>query len=94
MAFCAPKVAVALLLIRLMGPGHRRKWFLYVITGIMMIAGALSAIFLFVQCRPVAALWNPVIEATASCWDPNVLVDYTYFVGGWSFPCSNPHAIF
>ncbi len=82
MAFCIPKVAVALLLIRLMGPGHRRKWLLYVITGIMMIAGTLSAILLFVQCRPVAALWDPAVEATANCWDPNVLTDYTYFVGG------------
>lgn len=86
MAFCVPKVAVALLLVRLMGPGHKRKWFPYAITGIMLIAGTLSAIFLFVQCQPVAALWDPEIEATAHCWDPNVLTDYTYFVGGFGFP--------
>ena len=82
MAFCIPKVAVAILLVRLMGPGHREKWFLYIITGVMMIAGSLSAIFLFVQCRPVAALWNSAVEATADCWSPDVLTDYTYFVGG------------
>ena len=41
MAFYTPKVVVAPLLIRLMGPGHRRKWLLYVITGIMMIVDLL-----------------------------------------------------
>lgn len=87
MAFCIPKVAVTLLLIRLMGPGHRRKWLLYAITGVMTIAGILSSILQFVQCRPVAALWDPAVAATASCWDPSVLIDYTYFVGGWLLRC-------
>ena len=82
MAFCIPKVAVALLLVRLVGPAHRRKWILYAMTGIMMIAGILSAIFLFVQCRPVAALWDPEVKATAKCWNPSILTNYTYFVGG------------
>ncbi len=92
MAFCVPKVAVALLLIRLMGPGNLRRWLLYFVTSVMMIAGILSAIFLFAQCRPVAALWDPAVAPIASCWHPSVLTDYTYFVGGTlSFSRSHLH---
>ena len=49
-----------------------------------MIAGIINCIFTFVQCRPVTALWDPIVAATATCWDPRVFVSYTYFVGG---PC-------
>ena len=84
MAFCIPKVAVALLLVRIMAPVQRGRWFLYSITGGVVIAGILDCIFLFVQCTPVTALWDPIIAATATCWKPSVLVNYGYFVGG---PC-------
>ncbi|MCJ1398245.1 hypothetical protein MMC11_001442 [Xylographa trunciseda] len=94
MAFCIPKIAVALLLVRLMGPKHRGKWFLYFITGTVTIAGVLSIIFLFVQCQPVAALWDPAVAAMATCWDPSVLTDYTYFVGAYSALCDFSLAVF
>lgn len=84
LAFCIPKVAVALLLVRVMAPVQREKWFLYSMTGGVTIAGIINCIFTFVQCRPVSALWDPIIAATATCWNPRVFVNYTYFVGG---PC-------
>ena len=82
MAFCIPKVAVALLLVRIMAPVRRGRWFLYAMTGGVMVAGILDVIFLFVQCRPVTALWDPIVAATATCWKPSILVDYGYFLGG------------
>ena len=84
MAFCIPKVAVALLLVRIMTPVQRGRWFLYFMTGGVMIAGILNCIFLFVQCEPVTALWDPIVAATATCWKASVLVNYGYFLGG---PC-------
>ena len=82
MAFCIPKVAVALLLVRIMAPVQRGKWFLYSLTGGVMIAGSLNVIFLFVQCKPVTALWDPIVAATATCWKPSIIVNYGYFLGG------------
>ena len=82
MAFCIPKVAVALLLVRIMAPVQRGRWFLYTMTGVVTIAGILDVIFLFVQCKPVTALWDPIVAATATCWKPSVLVNYGYFLGG------------
>ena len=84
MAFCIPKVAVALLLVRIMGPAQRGRLFLYSITCVMMIAGILNCILLFVQCKPVTALWDPIVAATAICWKPSVLVNSGYFLCG---PC-------
>ena len=83
-AFCIPKSAVVLLLVRLMGPKQRGRWFLYFIFSTVAIAGILSRIFLFVQCKPVTELWNPAAAVTTNCWDPSVLTNYTYFVGGLS----------
>ena len=72
MAFYTPKVAVALLLIRLMGRVIEGNGSC---TSLRVYDDSGSAILLFVQCRPVAALWDPAVEATANCWDPNVLAD-------------------
>ena len=84
MAFCIPKVAVALLLVRIMAPAQRGRRFLYFMIGGVMIAGIFNCILLFVQCKPVAALWDPIVAATATCWKPSVLVNYGYFLSG---PC-------
>ena len=82
LAICIPKVAVALLLVRIMAPVWRGRWFLYSMTGGVTIAGIINCIFTFVQCRPVTALWDPMVATTATCWNPRVFVDYTYFVVG------------
>lgn len=88
MAICIPKVAVALLLVRIMAPTQRGRRFPYSITCGVMIAGILNCILLFVQCKPVTTLWNPIAAATATCWKPSVLVNFEYFLGG---PSPNPH---
>lgn len=80
MAFCVPKLAVALLIIKLMPPRIYGKWFLYSITISLIILSILAAIFLFIQCSPLEALWNPTISF--HCWPPSILSNYTIFVGG------------
>ncbi len=56
MAFCLPKLAVALLIIKLMPPRKYGKWFLYFITISLIILSVLAVIFLFIQCSPLEAL--------------------------------------
>ena len=75
-----PKLAVALLLIRLLNPSKWQRWFMYFITISCIIAFVLCALFLWVQCTPTEGLWNPTIVAT--CWNPSVLVNYAIFCGG------------
>ena len=84
MAFCVPKLAVALLIIKLMPPKKYEKWFLYFITISLIIFSILAAIFLFVQCSPPQALWNHKIPF--HCWPPSILSNYTIFVGGMIVP--------
>ena len=83
MAFCLPKIAVAILIVRLLPPPKRGAWLLFALTLSLTLFGALAAIFLYVQCNPASVLWDPAVT-NFHCWDPHVLSDYTYFVGAYS----------
>ena len=80
MGVCLPKIAVAILIVRLMGPHKHGVWFLYASTLSLTFLSMLCAIFLFAQCSPSAALWNPAIPA--KCWPPAVISNFTTVVGG------------
>jgi hypothetical protein len=56
------------------------KWVLWYIIISMNIAMGLSAIFGYVQCTPIAKSINHLLPGT--CWDANVLIDYSIFSGG------------
>ena len=57
-----------------------------------MIASAvlctITIILTFVQCRPVAALWDPelVVMEKAICWPPQRQSHFSIFVGSMSDP--------
>jgi len=81
-AYTLPKLAVAILLVHLMGPKKTGRWFLYGICVVLYISSALSAIFIFAQCDPPSHFWNPT--QPAKCMSPLVLQRITLFAGSWS----------
>lgn len=75
-----PKLAVACLLVRLLNPPISHKIFLYALTTSCILTQSLCAIFLWVQCKPAAGLWNPTLNPV--CWNENILIDFSIFAGG------------
>ena len=78
-SYVLPKLAIVMLIVKLMGPKKHGIWFLYSIVTILAIASALAPIFVFVQCDPPSHFWNPT--EPAKCWPPNVLMNTTIFGG-------------
>ncbi|MCJ1404408.1 hypothetical protein MMC11_007633 [Xylographa trunciseda] len=77
-----PKLAVTCLLIRLLNPSRRHVIILYTLSISCIILVALCAIFLWTQCHPIAAFWDPSLVPI--CWDPSILVNYAIFAGVYS----------
>ena len=68
-----PKLAVACLLERLLNPTHASKWSPIILYGLSIscnLFGILCAILFWVQCRPAAALWDPLLKS--NCWNPSI----------------------
>ena len=75
LATCVARISIAILLLRLFGSKKMLRWYLYIITALQTVIGVLLVIVMFVQCRPLTALWG----ATAgSCWSPAVEQDIAY----------------
>lgn len=66
LAMC--KMSVAILLLRLR-QGRRWKILLYLLVLLILAGTAATYISAFFQCRPIAALWDPLIPG-AKCWKP------------------------
>ena len=81
MSFALSKVAVALFLIRVMPPTFRRgAWFLYGLTGIQLLLGAVVVILKFAQCSPTRSLWD--LSLPLGCWPFAILQGFLYALGG------------
>ncbi len=79
--FGTSKSSVSLLILRILGPfAFWRKLILYFVIFSVLVANSLGCIFAFAQCSPPKALWTPGIPA--KCWDPQVQVFFSYFLGG------------
>lgn len=81
-AICFVKISVALFLLRI---GNLRRWLrLSLVANIILLASSTFAfvIILFVQCKPLAGNWNPVVKATANCISPERLIDVSYITTG------------
>ncbi|KAK7942993.1 uncharacterized protein PG986_012106 [Apiospora aurea] len=85
LAYCLPKLSIAILLCTLMGSTKRRvwHWLLYSIIVVLFVTSILTIVLFFNQCRPVSALWVPSATATADCFDPFIL-DVVSFVAGYA----------
>ena len=73
------KVSVAFLILRLMGKSFWRRRLLYGVMISCFVVCSAAIIITYVQCRPVAALWNP--EVKANCWDANTQTSVNIFTG-------------
>lgn len=75
MGLATGRVAVAALVLRLMGPSWWRKSFLWFTMISTFLISMLNSILLFAPCKPADGLWNPFI--TAHCWNPVIMTDVT-----------------
>ncbi len=83
MGLAVPKLAIALFLKRIVGKAKRlRMMFLYFITYASIVLSAIDVVILFLQCNPPHAAWDRSIPHI--CWSPNVLANFSFFVGGTS----------
>ena len=74
------KVAISLLLIRLMGRTSKwRRWFLWVLIALTVIICIITVFITFFQCRNPQAVWNIPLQATTTCWDKSVLTNEALF---------------
>jgi len=80
------KTSFALTLLRLTD-GWIKKfiWFCIITTNIGM---GLSALFVWIQCKPIQKAWHPFMEGT--CWPPEVIVKYNIFSAGECCPQQLP----
>lgn len=79
------KISIVLFIRQIIGNGQRTMVFLYGMVGTLCAVSALCIAFIFAQCTPTAALWDPRLAATAKCWSPKVQQDLGYFIA-----CENP----
>ncbi|KAL8829800.1 MAG: hypothetical protein Q9191_001803 [Dirinaria sp. TL-2023a] len=77
-----PKLAVAILLMRLLNIDRRQRILMYCLSIGSIILQTLCVVFFYAQCKPAAGLWDPSLKP--ACWSPSVLVNFAYFAGAYS----------
>jgi len=73
----ASKTSFALTLVRLADGWLRALLWIAIVS--MNILMPLSALFLWIDCNPLAKKWNPYLPG--KCWDPQISVVYGIVVG-------------
>ncbi|KAK4150047.1 hypothetical protein C8A00DRAFT_18365 [Chaetomidium leptoderma] len=76
------KTAFAMTLLRLTDRSEWMKRLLWVVIITMNIAMGISALFFWIQCRPLARSWTPSIPG--SCWDSKINERYNIFSSAYS----------
>ncbi|MCJ1238604.1 hypothetical protein MMC14_006594 [Varicellaria rhodocarpa] len=79
LALSLPTLAVTSVISKVLTPDIWQKAFMYFLSTSSVLFIALCALFLWAQCTPTAAIYNPTLNAT--CWPPVVLIAYSTFVG-------------
>ncbi|VUC32263.1 unnamed protein product [Clonostachys rosea] len=85
MAVALGKVSAGFLIMRIINKTH--KWMrvsIWVMIAITIITNILSAVTTFTQCNPPAALWDPVLRRTATCWVPQVQSNINIWTSSWN----------
>jgi len=74
------KVAFALFLLRIIPVGKKKeRYFLHGFNILLVLIQIPLIIITYVQCNPVAGLWEPDIGA--KCWNPQTQASYAVFQG-------------
>lgn len=83
LTFAMPKLAIVALLERLLGLRLRtRVLFWSMAISLVIFCLALSASW-YAQCTPRAHQWDRM-NVQGTCWNPAILLNYSYFVGAYS----------
>lgn len=75
---CLVKLSVALFLLRI---GSLRRWLRYALfatIAILVSSTVATVAIIFVQCRPIAGIWDPTVALTANCLPTSALTDVSY----------------
>jgi hypothetical protein len=51
---------------------------------LQVVFAMISAVLVFVQCKPTAILWDPRLLSEGSCWSPDIFDDFTYWVSAYT----------
>lgn len=81
-SFPSGKASIAVLLLRLF-PGTKLRWFLWTFVAANAVLFYTDAIFILVQCQPVAFQWDHSIPG-GKCWNPQVVIVWGFLTGGES----------
>ncbi|OAA43282.1 integral membrane protein [Metarhizium rileyi] len=94
MSTSVAKISIVLFIRQIIGKGHSRMWFLYIMVGMLFVISVVCVAFIFAQCTPAAALWDPSLGDKGKCWDPKVQQGYGYFTASFSVLSDFTLAIF
>ncbi|KAL9050420.1 MAG: hypothetical protein Q9162_006634 [Coniocarpon cinnabarinum] len=83
-SFGLPKVAIALLLGRILTIRRSLCWLLYAMAGTLIVYAVVQDVVFIEQCDPVEGAWNRSIKA--KCWDP-----WPVTVSGIVYSCMYAH---
>lgn len=75
---CLVKLSVALFLLRI---GGLRRWLrhsLFTTIALLISSTVATIVIIFVQCRPIAGIWDPTIALTANCLPTSALTIVSY----------------
>ena len=75
---CLVKLSVALFLLRI---GGLRRWLrasLFATIALFVSSSVATVVIIFVQCRPIAGIWDPTVALTAKCLPLSALTDVSY----------------
>ena len=79
---CLVKLSVALFLLRIGGLRRWLKNLLYATTALQISSTVATIVIIFIQCRPIAGIWDPVVALTANCLPNSALTNSSYCSNG------------
>lgn len=71
------KVSIGFFLLRI-APNLWYRRSLIIVNTFLIVITTFFVLTLFVQCKPLAAVWDFSLRATAKCWDANLLQRLSY----------------
>ncbi|KAK4184960.1 hypothetical protein QBC35DRAFT_476775 [Podospora australis] len=78
-SFTIPKVAVVILLAKLLNPGKIHRMIMWVVSTLYLLVSLGMLVINFAQCSPAKRQWKPYIDGT--CIDRKITVDYAMALG-------------
>ena len=75
---CLVKLSVALFLLRIGGLRRWLRYSLFATIALLVSSTFATIVIIFVQCIPIAGIWDPIIALTAKCLPTSALTIVSY----------------